>query len=140
MDEDNRLKLEGRILLFDTVNLNKDVFPKTCKIYIPEKLPLLWNFDWYNKTIGIAEASIDDKGIITKAELFSESYLGLDNIRSIFTDNKIGVGGYYNKIKKHIEGNLTIVDEAYLRAISLTLAPVNEEYMLKIVEGENESR
>lgn len=139
MDEDNRLKLEGRILLFDTINLNKDVFPKTCKIDIPEKLPLLWNFDFYNKPIGIAEASIDDKGIIAKAELFSESYQGVDNIRSIFTDEKIGVGGYYNKIKKHLEGNLTVIDEASLRAISLTLGPVHDEYIFKIVEEENES-
>lgn len=139
MDEDNRLKLEGRILLFDTINLNKDVFPKTCKIDIPEKLPLLWNFDFYNKPIGIAEASIDDKGIIAKAELFSESYQGVDNIRSIFTDEKIGVGGYYNKIKKHLEGNLTVIDEASLRAISLTLGPVHDEYIFKIVEEEDES-
>lgn len=37
--------IEGRILLFDTVNLNNDIFPNTCTIDISEKIPLTWNFN-----------------------------------------------------------------------------------------------
>ena len=127
------MKLEGRILLFDTVNLNKDIFPKDCKITIPEKLPLTWQFD-QRKPIGFAEVSKDDKGLVATAETFPDDYIGVKDIREILTDGKIGAGGYYNKVKRHNEGNLTVIDEATLRAIGLVLAPVREEYSFEIIE------
>lgn len=130
------MKLEGRILLFDQVNKNRDVFPKACKIVIPEKVPLCWEFD-HNLVIGIAEVTRDDKGLIAKAETFSNDFIGIRDLRDNFTDNKIGVGGFYNNVKKHSENHLIVVDEATLLEVSLTLMPVNSEYIFRIVKEED---
>lgn len=129
------MKLEGRILLFDTVNINKDIFPKTCKIDIPEKVPLTWDFQ-HEKAIGFAEVTKDKRGLIAKAETFPNELIGIKDIRDVLTYGKIGAGGFYNKVKMHNEGNLIIIDEAALRAVALVLAPVREEYSFEIVEGE----
>ena len=129
------MKLEGRILLFDTVNINKDIFPKTCKIDIPEKVPLTWDFQ-HEKAIGFAEVTKDKRGLIAKAEIFPNELIGIKDIRDVLMDGKIGAGGFYNKVKMHNEGNLIIIDEAALRAVALVLEPVREEYSFEIVEGE----
>ena len=131
------IKLEGRVLLFDVINqlsykINK--IPKDCKLTMPEKVPLIWNFE-HDKPIGFAIPIRDDKGIYATAETFSNEYIGVEDIRVILTDGKIGVGGYYRINKMHTEEGLDIIDEATLLDIGLTLAPVCEEYYFKIVEG-----
>lgn len=129
------MKLEGRILLFDTVNINNDIFPKTCKIDIPEKVPLTWDFQ-HEKAIGFAEVTNDKRGLIAKSETFPNELIGIKDIRDVLTDGKIGAGGFYNKVKMHNEGNLIIIDGAALREVALVLAPVREEYSFEIVDGE----
>ena len=131
--ENRTIKLKGRILLFDTVNKSKDIFPKDCEIDIPEKIPLLWNFD-HNRCIGVAEVTKDDKGLIAKAEITPNIHYTEDDVCKVFKDNKFGVGGYYNKVKKHSEGNSIVIDEATLREVSLVLDPVNDEYYFEIVK------
>ena len=129
--------LEGRILLFDQVNKNRDVFPKTCKIDIPEKLPLCWEFD-HNLVIGIAEVTRDDKGLIAKAETFSNEMIGVEDLSSIFEDGKFGAGGFYTNVKMHNNGLSIVVNEAKLREVALVSDPVNEEYSFEIVEDKND--
>lgn len=126
------MKLEGRILLFDTVNKNRDIFPKDCKITIPEKIPLTWDFH-YDQILGIAEVIRDDLGLIAKAEIISNAYIKEEDLKSIFENGKIGAGGFYNRVKKHNDGSFIVVDEATLCSVALVLAPVHEEYYLKIV-------
>ena len=127
------MKLQGRILLFDEVNLTDDIFPTSCNITIPEKVPLTLNFK-KDKIIGSANATIDDIGITFIAETLSNEMIGVDNLRSKFENGKIGVGGYYNNIKDHEDRNFIILDEARLCEIAITLAPVRKEYYCKIVE------
>ena len=127
------MKLEGRILLFDAVNINKDIFPKTCKIDIPEKVPLTWDFQ-HEKAIGFARVTKDKRGLIVEAETFTNEFIGIKDIKDVFIDGKIGAGGFYNKVKMHKEGNLFIIDEASLIEVALVLKPVREEYLLEIVE------
>ena len=129
------MKLEGRILLFDMVNINNDIFPKTCKMDISEKIPLTWDFQ-HDKVIGFANVIKDERGLIAKAETFSNEFIGVKDIKDVLTNGKIGAGGFYNKVKKHNEGKLIIIDEAALREVALVLEPVREEYLLKIVEDE----
>ena len=128
------MKLQGRILLFDEVNLNKDIFPTSCNITIPEKVPLTWDFK-QDQVIGFAKATIDDIGITFIAETFSNDMIGVDNLRSIFENRKIGVGGFYTNIKYHEDGNFKIIDKARLCEIALVLDPVRKEYYCKIVDG-----
>lgn len=127
------IKLEGRVLLFDVINQLSNKISKDCKLTVPEKVPLTWNFE-HDKPIGFATPIRDDKGIYATAETFSNEYIGIKDIRDILTDGKIGVGGYYSINKRHNEGELDIIDEATLLEIVLTLAPVREEYYFKIVE------
>ena len=125
--------LEGRILLFDTVNKNRDIFPKDCKIDIPEKVPLTWNFN-REQVIGFANVTKDDKGLVAKAEMFSNEIIGVEDLSSIFEDGKFGTGGFYTNVKKHSDGSFIVVDEAKLREVALVLDPVNKEYYFEIVK------
>ena len=127
------MKLQGRILLFDEVNLAKDVFSASCNITIPEKVPLTWDFK-KDKIIGSANATIDDIGITFIAETLSNEMIGIDDLRSIFENEKIGVGGYYTNIKYHEDRNFKIIDEARLCQIALVHDPVRTEYYCEIVE------
>ena len=125
------MKLEGRILLFDTVNKSGDVFPKNCKIDIPEAVPLTFDFNPH-KVIGFANVTRDDKGLFAKAETFSNETIGVE-------DGKIGAGGFYNLIKIHNEGSIMVVNEAKLNEVALILDPVNEGYSFEIIEDEKEN-
>lgn len=131
------MKLEGRILLFDTVNKSGDVFAKNCKIDIPEAIPLTFDFNPH-KVIGFANVTRDDKGLFAKAETFSNEFIDVEDLISIFKDGKIGAGGFYNIIKKHNEGSIMVIDEAKLNEVALVLDPVNEEYSFEIIEDEKE--
>ena len=129
--------LEGRILLFDAVNKSGDVFAKDCKIDIPEKVPLTIDFNPH-KVIGFANVTRDDKGLFAKAKTFSNEFIGVEDLNSIFEDGKIGAGGFYNLIKIHNEGSIMKVDEAKLNEVALVLKPVNKEYSFEIIEDEKE--
>ena len=129
--------LEGRILLFNTVSKNGDIFSKDCKIDIPEKVPLTWNFN-PEKVIGFANVTKDDKGLIAKAETFSNEMIGVEDLSSIFEDGKFGAGGFYSNVKMHNNGSSIVVDEAKLREVALVSDPVNEEYSFEIVEDKND--
>ena len=126
------MKLQGRILLFDEVNLNKDIFSASCNITIPEKVPLTWNFK-KDKIIGSANVTIDDIGITFIAETLSNDMIGVDDLRFIFENEKIGVGGFYTNVKYHKDGNFKIIDEARLCEIALVPDPVRKEYYCEIV-------
>ena len=129
--------LEGRILLFNTVSKNGDIFSKDCKINIPEKVPLTWNFN-HEKVIGFANVTKDDKGLSAKAETFSNEMIGVEDLSSIFEDGKFGAGGFYTNVKMHNNGSSIVVNEAKLREVALVSDPVNEEYSFEIVEDKND--
>ena len=125
--------LEGRILLFNTVSKNGDIFSKDCKIDIPKKVPLTWNFN-HEKVIGFANVTKDDKGLSAKAETFSNEMIGVEDLSSIFEDGKFGAGGFYTNVKMHNNGSSIVVNEAKLCEVALVSDPVNEEYSFEIVE------
>ena len=129
--------LEGRILLFNNVSKNGDIFSKDCKIDIPEKVPLTWNFN-NEKVIGFANVTKDDKGLIAKAETFSNEMIGVEDLSSIFEDGKFGAGGFYTNVKMHNNGSSIVVDKAKLCEVALVSDPVNEEYSFEIVEEKND--
>ena len=129
--------LEGRILLFNTVSKNGDIFSKDCKIDIPEKVPLTWNFN-HEKVIGFANVTKDDKGLSAKAETFSNEMIGVEDLSSIFEDGKFGAGGFYTNVKMHNNGSSIVVNEAKLSEVALVSDPVNEEYSFEIVEEKDD--
>ena len=129
------IKLEGRVLLFDAVNVTGNKFSKDCKVTIPEKVPLTLEFR-PNAPIGYASAIKDNLGIYAKAETIPNDYISDEDLKNILNDRKkIGVGGFYNRIKRHEECGMDIIDEATLLSIGLTSYPVCDEYFLEIVEN-----
>ena len=131
------MKLKARILLFDKVNSSGDMFPKDCKLAIPDKVPLLWNFEQSKPACGIAEVTRDEFGLIAIVETIDTQYINEDSLKTLLDTCPIGAGGYYNKIKYNkLHGNtdLRVIDEATLQAISMTLAPVRDEYVFHIME------
>ena len=131
------MKLQGRILLFDEVNLNNDIFSKACNLIIPEKVPLLLDF---KHPIGVAEVSKDELGLLVTAETFSNEEIGIENLSVVFENGKIGAGGYYNCVKIHKDRNFTIIDAAKLWGVALVLTPVSDKYYLEIVAEKWENR
>ena len=129
--------LEGRILLFNNVSKNGEIFSKDCKIDIPEKVPLTWNFN-HNQVIGFANVTKDDKGLSAKAETFSNEMIGVEDLSSVFEDGKFGAGGFYTNVKMHNNGSSIVVNEAKLCEVALVSDPVNEEYSFEIVEDKND--
>ena len=129
--------LHGRILLFNNVSKNGDIFSKDCKIDIPEKVPLTWNFN-HEQVIGFANVTKDDKGLVARAKTFSNEKVGVEDLSSIFEDGKFGAGGFYTNVKMHNNGSSIVVDEAKLREVALVSDPVNEEYSFEIVEEEKD--
>lgn len=111
----------------------RDIFSKDCKIDIPEKVPLTWDFN-HEKAIGFANVTKDNKGLIAKAETFSNEMIGVEDLSSVFENGKIGAGGFYSNVKMHNDGSFIVVDEAKLREVALVLAPVNKEYYFEIVK------
>ena len=128
------IRLEGRILLFDVVNSSCDKIPKNCDIYIPEIVPLCWNFD-HTFCIGRAKVAKDEIGLVCSAEIIDNPYISEEGIRKLLDNSSFGAGGFYNNVKMHLENGMKIIEKASLREVSLTLAPVHKEYFLKIVEG-----
>ena len=124
------MTLEGRLLLFDSVSINNDIFTKDCELKNPEAVPLFWNFVFV-RAIGSCEVTRDEKGLLVKAVIFPEFE---NHVKLVLDNNGIGVGGYYNCVKIHRDDQLTVVDKATLKAASLVLNPVREEYYLKEVK------
>ena len=131
------MKLKARILLFDKVNISGDMFPKNCKLTIPDKVPLLWNFEQCKPACGIAEVTRDEFGLIAIVETIDTQYINEDSLKTLLDTCKIGAGGYYNKIKYdklHENTDLRVIEEATLVSISMTLAPVRDEYVFHIMK------
>lgn len=106
---------EGRALLFDSVNKQGTFsFAKDCKIEIPKKVPLLWNFEFEDpeKVLGFASLRKDDKGLLCRCEL-------KDSLDNIFKEDEYFVGGYYTGIKYCMENKLIMVTSCRVKALSI---------------------
>jgi hypothetical protein len=132
------MQLTGRLLLFDKKDMNGTIFPKDCTITIPGKCPVLMEFKADDPTsiIGSATVKKDDIGLTCDIDLFR---FDPETMRSVFNDN-IYVGGFYTGVESHDEGEVRVVDNMILRAVSLTLLPADPEYKVVEVKDEKEKK
>lgn len=125
------MKIKGKILTFNKILSDGSYFPDDCKIDIPEKLPLLsdFNFSAYS-TIG--------NGVVTRTNdgLYFDGEITIKAERDVITDLYSGLGGYYTKIKAHGDWPKRIIDESTLKCVSLVGHPVHPEFYFEIVEAE----
>lgn len=132
--ETGLIHMSGRVLLFDKVSKNGVLFPKDCKISFPEKVPVTWEFRMYDpsEVLGIASVSKDEKGLNCVVELTN---FDPDLLHKDFHD-ELPIGGFYTRVKRHMENGITVVDEASLKLIGVTLGPADDELKIRVVKGE----
>ena len=127
------MKVKGCLLKFDVPNANHSVISKDCKIYIPDKIPIICEFDRTHPPIGFANVTRTNEGLIFEGKVVSPYS---DVIVGMIKDGKtVGAGGYYNKVKRDEKGLIT---EMALREVSYVRVPVNPDYKFEIAEESEE--
>ena len=128
------MKIEGRLLNFDTEILGDHKFSKDCKISIPDKLPLVYDFDFKNldSLLGFVTVTRDEKGLSVSGEFQKHKYFTDSELKDLLKGK--GIGGYFNRVKTHNEDGLMIIDECSLKACSITNSPVSKEYTFELKE------
>lgn len=109
------MKIEGRILLFDVIHADTTLYSSDCKIDIPEKVPIVKDFEMNdpNSCIGSASVSIDDRGLIFTGDIPDD----------FDTDGYPGCGGYYTSVESDPGfkfGEVLVVDDRYPNARTIT--------------------
>lgn len=125
------IKLEGLFLLYGEINIidgHKTVFPKDCKMTIPESIPLFLNDNCLNKPLGTVKVIREDKGLKFVADISLEE----DGI--IVTADLLPVTGLYNIFHTHQEKDIQIIDEASLWGVTFAMTPRNKSYLAKVID------
>lgn len=130
------IKMKGRLLLFDKPTSNKTLIPKDCEIAYPEKIPVIFEFRFGDPNAALGSGCVmrDEKGLICEVELTRSNGV-IDILREF--DGEIPIGGFYSHVKSHQENGLCVIESGCLRAIGVTLSPVDEECRMRVV-GEKE--
>lgn len=129
------MKIKGRLLYFDQWIMDDHIFPRDCKINIPEKVPLTFDFSNDQKVLGTAHVERDEKGLIVTADVYDDAAEMVKGFESEFA-----LGGLYNKCKFTHNQKGTgkrVVEYAELKAVSITPYPVNKDYDYEIIYEEN---
>ena len=123
------MKIKGKLLTFNKLFGDGSYFPEDCKIDIPEKLPLLTDFNFsFNSVIG--------NGVVTRTDdgLYFDGKITVKVEKDVITELYSGLGGYYVKVFTHDDGPKRIVDEAALKCVSLVVHPVFPDFSFEILE------
>ena len=123
-----RMKMRGRLVLFDKLDKIGVIFPKDCEITYPEKMPIVHDFKFFeaDKVLGSATVSKDEKGFICEADITNSTVIELlDKL-----NGELPIGGYFRKVKR--KGSK--IESAELVGISVTFGPALEEYKLVAVK------
>ena len=123
------LKATCNLLMFDKPDTLGNLFPKECKIEIPERIPVTHDFKFYEPAIGSASVVREEDGLVAEIEFYSPDE---DIIKDCIRDEVIYAGGYYNRVKTHNENGFRVVDSMTLHGISLTYADVYGDKSLLI--------
>lgn len=121
------IKFEGQVLKFGTVDKCNRKFAPDCKITFPEKIPVAYNFDM-DEIIGHADISKVEDGLKGVVSLFDTN---------ILPGNEYFVGGYYTRIKTHVEDHITISNEIMEEAKRRVHEELNAQFdhFCKLHEG-----
>ena len=130
------IKIKGRLLLNETLLADGCIISKDCKFTIPEKVPIVWNFDHSPEgVIGSGTVSEDDKGLLLDGIIFDDKLK--ENTQS--ASEKGGIGGFYNKVKydKDIRKRNRVTEANVVKASILpggNHSPIHPDFTFKIVE------
>lgn len=125
--------MTGRLLIFDKISKNGVLFPKTCSINIPEKVPVIMDFNMWdpNRVLGLATVTKDDIGYMCDVEIINPHFTDILKCDDL---NELPIGGYYTNVSSKIVDGFRVVDKAHLRAISVVCYPADDESKIRIVK------
>lgn len=119
--------MTGRLLIFDKPDKCGRIFPKSCKITFPDKIPVTFGFSNDPKNVlGTGTVRKDDSSLACDAELHD------------YISNELYIGGYYNNVKRHTEDGMTIIDAANLCGIAVITEAESADPELKITAKKGE--
>lgn len=116
------IKLEGRLLNLDSVDMCGMKWTKDCKISFPDKLAVLDNFHYDRPPLGSAEIIKDDYGLICKVALPDEFRI----------QDEYYVDGHYYIVESHIEVSIRVITSCELVGMSLIPEDAVADKNLKI--------
>ena len=117
------------LLMFDKPDTLGNLFPKDCKIEIPEKIPVTHDFKFYEPAIGFASVTREKDRLVAEIEFNSQD---TDVIKECICNGDIYAGGYYNQVKSHKENGIRVVESMRLLCLSPTYADVYGDKSLLI--------
>ncbi len=119
------VKMSGKLLIFDEQDKCGRVFPKNCNLTIPDKIPVTLKFSKEPEAI-LGNASVVKKPdcVIADVELRA--------LPSRKFSDELYVGGYYDKILKHEEDGVTVIDSARLCGMSIIPKEQSADLEMKI--------
>ena len=122
------MKIKGKLLTFNKLFGDGSYFPDDCNIDIPEKLPLLSDFNLSSPAIG--------NGVVTRTDdgLYFDGEITIKAEKDVVTELYSGLGGYYVKVNSHDEWPKRVIDESTLKSVSLVGHPMLPEFSFEIVE------
>lgn len=125
--------LEGPVAVYDRVSINNFVITKDTEINYPEKIPVVWNyeFDDPESVLGYAEISKVENG------LWATVHVSNELLKCVMHDRgKIYCGGYYQYPKSHtLSDGVRCVDKANLMALGVY--ETGDEWVYLEIKEEN---
>lgn len=134
------MKIKGTLLKFDVLNANGSRVSKDCKINIPEKVPLCYDFNFdVNHILGNCAVERTDEGLIFEGNINEKTPIDMNAL--LKSSDIRGIGGYYTNVKSHFNNkHERVVDNMNLKSCSITLSPVHPDYKFEILsEDMNET-
>lgn len=129
------MEINGALLNFNKVIKNDHIFPSSCDISIPEKIPVITYLrspDRIDDAIGTAEVYREDEKLICNATI--NDRISKELLKRL---PNLGLGGFYKIIKEHTnDDGIRIIDSADLRCCIVTPRPADEECTFIIKEEE----
>lgn len=125
--------LEGPVLIYGRVSNNKFVLNDSTIINYPEKIPVVWNYEFDNPklVLGYAKISKVENG------LWATVHVSNELLKCVMHDRgKIYCGGYYLCPKSHtLSDGVRYVDKANLMALGVY--ETGDEWLYLKIKEEN---
>lgn len=126
------IKIKGNLLIFDKLDLIGYIFPKECKINIPEFIPI--TYPEHTKSIGrVTKVERDDTCIQIEGEIITPDE---EAFREVLSEGSLHASGYYNGIRIRVpkEDGVQVLESMTLKSVGLTLCDVYGDGSLRLEE------
>lgn len=133
------IKATCKLLVFDKVDVNNNLFPKSIEIKIPEKVPLLSSTGFMvnpSDVIGNASVRRNETGLESDVIFYGGSEEFENSLKELISEHKLYIAGYYIAVKSHEEEGIRIIDSMRLASTFITYADVygDDDLLIQIKE------